>query len=35
MHLPDADNLELLCPIVAYLWDRTILAIGVGYESFF
>lgn len=33
-HLPDADNLELLCPIVAYLWDRTNLAIGVGYVSF-
>lgn len=30
VHLPDADNLELLCPIVAYLWNRTNLAIGSG-----
>lgn len=27
-------NLELLCPIVAFLWDRTNLAIGVGYAPF-
>lgn len=26
----EADNLELLCPIVAYPWDRTNLAIEVG-----
>lgn len=35
VHLPDAENLELLCPIVAYLWDRINLAIEVGYVSFF
>lgn len=34
VHLPDADNLELLCPIVAYLWDRTNLAIEDGYVFF-
>lgn len=26
----DAHSLELLCPVVAYLWDNTNLAIGVG-----